>query len=104
MLVLLVRALAHDPAGVAMLAPKSCIDAVLGIEWRHDDIGHFGIAFGVTGLTGEREAELPELRRQGRIQDRLRRGLGSGGGHFRMAPWLQWREAAACAVISLALP
>ena len=82
MLVLLVRALAHDPAGVAMLAPQSCIDAVLGIERRHDDIGHLGIAFGMAGLAGQREAELPELRRQGSVQDRLRLGRGSGLGHL----------------------
>ena len=85
MLVLLVRTLAHDPAGVAMLAPELCIDAVLGIERRHDDIGHLGIAFGMAGLAGQRETELPELRRQGGVQDRLAGLVWSWT--FRMAPW-----------------
>ncbi len=97
MLVLLVRALAHDPAGVAMLAPQSCIDAVLGIERRHDDIGHLGIAFGMAGLAGQRETELPELRAAGKRSGSASVGLGSGLGHLDMAPWLLWHEAVACA-------
>ena len=55
--------------------------AILGIERRQDDIGHLGIAFGMAGLAGQRETELPELRRQGSVQDRLRLGVGSGLGH-----------------------
>src|SRR5437763_15446380 len=51
MLVLLVRALAHDRAGIAMLPPQPCINAVLGIERRHDDVGHLGISFGMAVLT-----------------------------------------------------
>src|SRR5438552_1183936 len=82
MLVLLVPALAHDAAGVAMFTPQSCIDAVLGIERRHDDIGHLGIAFGMAGLAGQRETELPELSGQGSVQDRHRLGLGSGLRHL----------------------
>ena len=82
MLVLLIRPLAHDPAGVAMLPPQFCVDAILGIERRHDDIGDLGIAFGTPGLAGQRQAELPELRREGGVQDRLRLCLGSGLGHF----------------------
>ena len=46
-LVRLVRALAHDPAGIAMLAPQLCVDPILGVERRHDDVGDLGVAFGV---------------------------------------------------------
>ena len=73
--VLLVRALAHHPADIAMLPPEFCIDAILGIERRHDDIGHLGIALGMTGFAGECDTHLPELRRQGGVQDRLWLGL-----------------------------
>src|SRR5688572_16295568 len=75
MLVLLAGTLAYDPACFSMLSPELCIDAVLGIERRHDDVGHLRVAFRMTGLSGQRETELSELRRQRRVQDRLWLGL-----------------------------
>ena len=38
MLVLLIGPLADHAAGVAMFAPHCCIDAVIRIERRHDDV------------------------------------------------------------------
>jgi hypothetical protein len=82
MLVLLAWTLAYDPACFSMLPPELYLDAVLGIERRHDNVGHLRIAFWMTGLSGQREAELPELRGQGSIQYRLRLGVGFGPGHL----------------------
>ena len=75
-LVLFIWTLPRDPAGFAMLFPQPCVDAAIGIEGCHEDIGDFVVAFGMTGFAGEHDAELPELRRQRGIQDRL--ALGSG--------------------------
>ena len=41
------------------------------------------VAFGMTGLAGQRDPDLPELRRQGRVEDRLGLGLG-----MLIAPWI----------------
>ena len=76
MSVLLARALPHDAACIAMLLPEACIDAVLGIQRRNDDVGYVRVALGMIGFAGQRETELPELRRQGRVQDRLLSGFG----------------------------
>jgi hypothetical protein len=79
MLVLLAWSLAYDPACFSMLPPELCIDAVLGIERRHDDVGHLRIAFRMVGLAGKRNTDLSELRRERCIEDRLSLGLGHVG-------------------------
>ncbi len=68
----------RDPACLAMFAPESRVDPVVGVERRDDDIGDGGIALGMAGFTGEFNADLPKLCRQRRIQD----GFGMGALHF----------------------
>jgi hypothetical protein len=98
MLVRLAWTLAYDPACFSMLPPELYIDAVLGIERRHDNVGHLRIAFWMTGPSGQRETELPELRRERCIEDRLSRGLV----HVGNAPLdCVWREANASSVINV---
>ena len=64
-LVILARPQSRDPARFAVLALELGVDSVVGIEWRNDDIGVAGVAFGVTGLACKLDTDLPKLRRKG---------------------------------------
>ena len=94
--VLLVRTLTGDAACIALFPPQFCIDAIFGIKRRDHDIGHVGITFGVARLAGKRDPDLPELRRQRGVQDRLSLRLGHV---VVLLAW--WREGKACAAIRL---
>lgn len=65
-LVCFVGTLPRDPAGLAMRPPKSRIDATLSIDRCDEDVGNFVVANGVTGLAGQYDTNLPELRRRRR--------------------------------------
>ena len=54
-----------------MRTPECRIDLIVGVERSDNDIGDASIALGVTGFAGKLHPDLPELRRQGRIQDRF---------------------------------
>src|SRR3982750_4266018 len=69
-LVVLVWTLPRDPAGLAIGPPQFRIDAAIGIDGCHENIGNFRVALGMSGLAGQRDADLTELRRQRGIQDR----------------------------------
>ena len=73
-LVVLVRPQSRDAARLVMLALELGVDPVVGIERRNEDIGEAGVALGVAGLACKLDTDLPELGREGRIQDRL--GIG----------------------------
>lgn len=68
---LLVGSRSRDPACLAMRTPECRIDLIVGVERSDNDIGDASIALGVTGFAGKLHPDLPELRRQGRIQDRF---------------------------------
>jgi hypothetical protein len=42
-----------------MLPPERRIDPVVGVEWRDDDIGNAGVAFGMTRFACKLNANLP---------------------------------------------
>ena len=44
---------------------------IICVERCDDDIGHGGVAFGMTGFTRKLDPDLPKLRRKGSIQDRF---------------------------------
>jgi hypothetical protein len=83
--VLLVRPQSRDPTSLAMRSPERRIDPVVGFEWRDDDIGNAGVAFGMTRLACKLNANLPKLRRKGRIDDGLRLCIL----HVGIAPYLR---------------
>jgi hypothetical protein len=70
-LILFVRALPRDPAWLAMRPLQFGIDTAFGVHRRNEDIGDLVVAVGMTGLPGQRNTDLPELRGQGGIEDRL---------------------------------
>ena len=70
-LVCFIRTLPRDPAGLAMGLPQFRVDASLVIDRCDEDICHFVVAIGVTGLAGKHDANLPELGRQVGIQNGL---------------------------------
>lgn len=70
-LVLLVRALPRDPASLAVCPPQSRIDATFDVDGCDEDIGDLVVALGVAGFASEHNADLPELRGQRGIEDRL---------------------------------
>jgi len=47
------------------------IDAAIRSEWGDNDVADIAVSFGVTGFARQIEANLPELQRQGGIQDRF---------------------------------
>ncbi len=67
MLVLLVWTQPRDPAGFAMRTPEFRVDTAVDIDRRDEDIGYVVVALGMTGLAGQRDTDLPKLRRQGGI-------------------------------------
>lgn len=75
MLVLFVWTQPCDAACFTMRPPQFRIDTAFGIDWRDEDIRDFVVAFGMVGLAGQCNADLPKLRRQGSIQDRPELGL-----------------------------
>ena len=56
-----VRALPGHAAGFAIGLPQPGVDAILGVERRHQDVGYFGVAVGMAGFARKRDADLPEL-------------------------------------------
>jgi hypothetical protein len=71
MLILLVWTQPSDATCVAVRSPQFGIDTAIHIDRRDEDIGDFVVALGMPGLAGQCDSDLPELRRQGGVQDRF---------------------------------